>query len=246
MISFPFSSLSKRPGATRAGVFSVALGSVLLLCGAGSVPVENLLPQGVMQGDLNAGGHNLTNAATVSATNVVVSGSLTAPASFTLPFSRVTGTPTTLSGYGISDPIVLTSGSYANPAWITSLAYSKLSGAPSLATVATSGAYNDLTGKPAIPAAQVNSDWNASSGVAQILNKPALAASATTDTTNAGNITSGTLAAARVATLNQDTTGSAGSVALANITGAGTGVLTSGAQAVNTISGFPTLNQLGY
>jgi uncharacterized protein (DUF736 family) len=44
---------------------------------------------------------------------------------------------------------------------------------PTLATVATSGSYNDLTNKPSIPAAQVNSDWNASSGVAQILNKPA-------------------------------------------------------------------------
>ena len=38
--------------------------------------------------------------------------------------------------------------------------------------VAYSGAYSDLTGTPVIPAAQVNSDWLAASGVAQILNKP--------------------------------------------------------------------------
>jgi hypothetical protein len=43
-----------------------------------------------------------------------------------------------------------------------------------LATVATSGSYNDLSNKPTIPAAQVNSDWNAGSGLAQILNKPTL------------------------------------------------------------------------
>ena len=42
----------------------------------------------------------------------------------------------------------------------------------SLATVATSGDYNDLINLPTIPAAQVNSDWNAVSGVAEILNKP--------------------------------------------------------------------------
>lgn len=33
-------------------------------------------------------------------------------------------------------------------------------------------AYSDITGTPAIPAAQVNADWNATAGVAQILNKP--------------------------------------------------------------------------
>ena len=42
----------------------------------------------------------------------------------------------------------------------------------SLATVATTGDYNDLLNLPVIPAAQVNSDWNAVSGVAEILNKP--------------------------------------------------------------------------
>lgn len=55
---------------------------------------------------------------------------------------------------------------------------------PSLATVATSGSYNDLSDKPTIPAAQVNSDWNATSGKAQILNKPTLATVATSGSYN--------------------------------------------------------------
>jgi len=43
-----------------------------------------------------------------------------------------------------------------------------------LSSVATTGSYNDLTDKPVIPAAQVNSDWNSDSGVSQILNKPVI------------------------------------------------------------------------
>ena len=43
---------------------------------------------------------------------------------------------------------------------------------PTLSIVATSGSYDDLLNKPTIPDAQVNSDWNASSGISQILNKP--------------------------------------------------------------------------
>lgn len=53
-----------------------------------------------------------------------------------------------------------------------------------LATVATTGDYDDLLNKPTIPAAQVNSDWAASSGVAAILNKPTLAAVATSGSYN--------------------------------------------------------------
>ena len=37
-----------------------------------------------------------------------------------------------------------------------------------------SGDYNDLANKPTIPAAQVNADWNATSGKAVILNKPTI------------------------------------------------------------------------
>lgn len=55
---------------------------------------------------------------------------------------------------------------------------------PSLAAVATSGNYHDLQNKPTIPAPQVNSDWNASSGIAQILNKPNLAPVATSGSYN--------------------------------------------------------------
>lgn len=47
-----------------------------------------------------------------------------------MAWSAITGTPTTLAGYGITDPVVLTSGSYSNPTWITGLAWSKISGTP--------------------------------------------------------------------------------------------------------------------
>ena len=52
---------------------------------------------------------------------------------------------------------------------------------PSLASVATSGSYDDLSDKPTIPAAQVQSDWSQSNSqsVDYIKNKPNLAAVAT-------------------------------------------------------------------
>ena len=53
-----------------------------------------------------------------------------------------------------------------------------------LSTVATTGDYGDLLNKPTIPAAQVNSDWDAVSGVSQILNKPNLATVATSGSYN--------------------------------------------------------------
>lgn len=67
-----------------------------------------------------------------------------------------------------------------------------------LAEVATSGSYDDLSDKPTIPAAQVNSDWSASSGVAEILNKPTIPTSPGGDfvgTTAAQTLTNKTLGA---------------------------------------------------
>ena len=62
-----------------------------------------------------------------------------------------------------------------------------LSGAIKLHKVSKTGDYGDLNNKPTIPAAQVNADWNAGSGVAQILNKPTIpAAPGTLNTDNTG------------------------------------------------------------
>ena len=80
----------------------------------------------------------------------------------------------------------------------TSGDYDDLTNKPTIPTVPTNvsaftndagyttfdGDYNSLTNKPTIPAAQVNSDWNASTGVSQILNKPSLATVATSGSYN--------------------------------------------------------------
>jgi hypothetical protein len=81
-----------------------------------------------------------------------------------------------------------------------------------LATVATTGSYSDLSNKPTIPAAQVNSDWTAGSGVAQILNKPTIpAAQVQTDWNSGSGVTEilnkPTIPAAQVETDWNATTG---------------------------------------
>ena len=61
-----------------------------------------------------------------------------------------------------------------------------------LSTVATSGSYNDLSNKPSIPAEQVNADWNATSGKAQILNKPTIPSAVTESTVSGWGFTKNT------------------------------------------------------
>lgn len=74
-------SFFRRRGVPATGLALLALGAAAL-CGAGPVPVKDLLPQGTLQGDLDAGGHSLIHVSTVLATNMSVSGSLTPPADF--------------------------------------------------------------------------------------------------------------------------------------------------------------------
>ncbi|SAL70760.1 hypothetical protein AWB71_04309 [Caballeronia peredens] len=61
-----------------------------------------------------------------------------------------------------------------NADWSAASGLGAILNRPDLATVATSGKYEDLIDLPTIPAAQVNADWNATAGVAKILNKPVI------------------------------------------------------------------------
>lgn len=86
----------------------------------------------------------------------------------------------------------------------------------SLAAVATSGSYNDLTNKPTIPAEQVNADWNATSGKAQILNKPTIPSAVTESTVSGWGFTknAGTVTGVKI---NGSSKGTSGVVDLGNV-----------------------------
>ena len=77
-----------------------------------------------------------------------------------------------------------------------------------LATVATSGSYADLSNKPTIPAAQVQSDWNQTNdqAVDYIKNKPNIPAGVVVDqsySASSTNAQSGTAVAGAIATVKQ-------------------------------------------
>lgn len=155
-------------------------------------------------------GHALSSNVVVSASDITTG---------TLPHAQL---PTLLSG-DIPSNSANTSGTAAGlsaniaESQVTNLTTDLASKAASssLATVATSGSYNDLSNKPTIPAAQVNSDWNASSGMAQILNKPALV------NTIAGRSGAVTLAESDIANLTTDLAAKATSASLATVATSG-------------------------
>lgn len=81
-----------------------------------------------------------------------------------------------------------------------SIVKEQVSDFPVLASVATTGSYNDLSNKPTIPAAQVNADWNAVSGVSQVLNKPSLGTLASKSTVTSSELSAGAVTSAELAT----------------------------------------------
>ena len=77
-----------------------------------------------------------------------------------------------------------------NADWNATSGVAQISNKPTLATVATSGSYSDLSGLPSIPSAQIQSDWNVSntSSVDFIKNKPTLFSGVYNDLTGKPNI----------------------------------------------------------
>ena len=63
----------------------------------------------------------------------------------------------------------------------------------------------EILNKPTIPAAQVNSDWNATSGVAEILNKPTITSGTVTSVATAGLISGGTITSSGTITTSMNT-----------------------------------------
>lgn len=115
----------------------------------------------------------------------------------------------------------------------TSGAYADLSGKPALSAVAASGSYADLTGRPTIPAAQVQSDWNAVSGLAMIQNKPSIPTNTNQLTNGAGFTTNtGTVTSVTAGTgLSGGTITGSGTISLPSIGTSGTyGIVATDAQ----------------
>lgn len=95
--------------------------------------------------------------ANLSISNGVLSAVSSGSTTTSLPWANITSTPTTLAGYGITDGLTasnltayLTSATAASTYLPTAnFTYANITGKPTLATVATTGSYTDLTNTPA-------------------------------------------------------------------------------------------------
>ena len=180
-----YATVSGVTSSISSAISSLGLGTASTKAIADFAPAFGIAPSAITGTAVITGDSRLSDARTPTAHTHPLS-DLTQSSATTGQVATWNGSawvPVTPSAAGVS--------SVAGRAGAVTLSASDVSG---LATVATSGAYADLSGKPTIPASQVQSDWNASTGLGVILNKPTIP-SATTD---ASLLTSGTLADARL------------------------------------------------
>lgn len=139
---------------------------------------------------------NKANAKVSSATTISADSTTTAPNEKAVSTALSAKLDTTTAASTYATQTALTNGLATKQNAITSTNKLPAANVSGLATVATSGSYNDLTNKPTIPAAQVQSDWNATTGMGVILNKPTLGTvAAKAVTTTQRTATTGTNAA---------------------------------------------------
>ena len=214
-----------------------ATAAVLTLPGGSASKVPVFLTSGVLATTAVAHGVEWDG------TNLYVTNSAAARKTVAFTDSSISGNAATVTNG------VYTTGSYADPAWITSLSKSKVG----LANVENT-ALSTWAGS-----ANITTIGTLSSGTVPVARVSGLATSATTDTTNASNISSGTLADARIAaaltgktynglTLTANTTGFAlaGGTTAKTLTVANTLTLAGADSATLNIDGGGTLGSAAF